>query len=1690
VNRDDERRVDSSKANRNLAAYFLKGMAVAALVALVGPLGGLACNRAKPEPVGSSKQALEPTSHLLTGTVFGGGSAMPGALVEAMTDGTTTVVASNTTDASGGYSLSLGDATYDLRVTPPAGSGYDVQTVQNVVMAGADKRDDIVLIAEGGVVAGQVRGYGGIGLAGIYVYIQDSSNSSTVASTTTNAEGRYSLNLGAGKFTFILSPPGTLAGAPNGYWYEYVYNQTTAGTTTLDFDLPVVKVQGGVTNSSGAPVANVVVSSSAYNYAEPVYSYFSSSVQTDTSGHYELLVFKGSDDVLAIAPPSPLAVQVLHGLSVVGDMTRDFVVSETTVSGQVRGYGGIGMAGVSVQIMDRYDTNSLVVVSTTADNQGRYQLNLAPGSYVVRLLPPDSGPRPAGAPNGDWYDYLNNQTTTGTLDFDLPVAKVQGGVTNSSGAPVPNVSVFSMAYEWSDARYSHFTADVQTDTSGHYEILVFTGSNDSFTVTPPAPLPSVIQTGVAVGGDMNRDFVLPDSGVSGQVRGYGGIGLAGVPIEVLDNSGVTLMSTTTDSQGRYQLGLGSGTYRFHLWSPYPRPDGAPNDSWYEELLNQTTASTLDFDLPVAKVQGVVTDSNGAPVPNVSVTAGAYNYTQNGYSYFGSAVQTGPNGHYEILVFTGTNITFAVTPPVASGFSITVLSNVAVSGDFTQAIILESPDLSPPIIVAGPSVVHLSDTSVSINWQTNEPATSLVDYGIGGLTASTSSAGLVTTHEVTLTGLAVSTVYEYRVSSTDGSGNGPTTSAVLTFRTEDPPGDITPPVITAGPTVTSIGQTTAIITWTTDEPASTVVHYGTTTGLGTDATVAGQFTVQHQITLSGLTAATTYFFVVASTDPDGNGPTSSTQASFTTAAIPDTQAPLILTGPTVTDATDTTLKVVWTTDEAANSGVSYNDGTTYFVVSDATLVTSHEVVLAGLTPATTYHITASSTDFAGNGPTLGGPVDGKTLASQIDQPPVVTVPADQVAEATGPTGAVVTFVASATDPEDGPLTPVCTPASGATFPLGATTVTCTATDSKGQTKSATFKVTVRDTTPPALTLPGPITVDADATGTAVVTFVATATDAVTNPITPTCTPASGTAFPIGTTIVTCTAEDAAKNPSSDTFKVTVRKPNAAPVVSVPSGIVAEATGPGGAIVVFVASANDAEDGPLNPTCAPASGAIFPIGATTVTCTAVDHLGARGSASFPVAVVDSTPPALVLPGPIVVDEDGTGGANVSFTVTATDVVSGSVTPVCTPASGSRFVVGATTVSCDAADAAGNHASGTFLVTVRAVNKPPTVTVPANMVVEATGPAGAVVTFVASGNDREDGAITPVCTPASGSTFALGAKTVTCKVTDHAGASASASFTVTVVDTTPPVFTFVPPSTTISNCSTANIGQATATDKVGPVTITNNAPTAFPDGPIVVTWTAKDGAGNTTTATQTVTGACLTCVFGGQELDIKDRTHINGTAVGAGKLYVGADGRIAGDAKASGNADLRDRAMVTGTLRVAGTVSRASGVVIGTLINPASVLAPTLSSKTFTVGTGTASIPADATRALAPGNFGNMTISSRAKVTLTAGTYNFASLDIEPSVKLTLNTAGGSIIINVQGALVFKSQITYVATSPASITWYSNTSIDLEPQQLPAFPGTLVSPNGLLRIASQNTVNGCVEGGKIVDIEPDNTINGHSL
>lgn len=82
------------------------------------------------------------------------------------------------------------------------------------------------------------------------------------------------------------------------------------------------------------------------------------------------------------------------------------------------------------------------------------------------------------------------------------------------------------------------------------------------------------------------------------------------------------------------------------------------------------------------------------------------------------------------------------------------------------------------------------------------------------------------------------------------------------------------------------------------------------------------------------------------------------------------------------------------------------------------------------------------------------------------PPLITVPAGVIAEATGSSGAVVNFTTSAIDNASGNRATTNTPASGSVFPLGLATVAVSATDSAGNIGTASFTVTVRDTTGPS------------------------------------------------------------------------------------------------------------------------------------------------------------------------------------------------------------------------------------------------------------------------------------------------------------------------------------------------------------------------------------------------------------------------------------------------------------------------------------------------------------------------------------------------------------------------------------------------------------------------------------------------
>ncbi|MBI5794146.1 fibronectin type III domain-containing protein [Candidatus Uhrbacteria bacterium] len=162
-------------------------------------------------------------------------------------------------------------------------------------------------------------------------------------------------------------------------------------------------------------------------------------------------------------------------------------------------------------------------------------------------------------------------------------------------------------------------------------------------------------------------------------------------------------------------------------------------------------------------------------------------------------------------------------------------------------------------------------------------------------------------------------------------------------------------------VTSVSESSVIVTWTTSESATSAVSYGKTSALELLTSTDSASTTFHAITLTGLTPGETYYFAVSSTDQSGNEATSSTQ-TFTTL---DETAPVI-SGVEVIDVTTTTARVTWTTDESADSRVSYGETTAYDLTAfDSSLVTSHSITLTDLSPGTTYHFQVFSSDFSEN-----------------------------------------------------------------------------------------------------------------------------------------------------------------------------------------------------------------------------------------------------------------------------------------------------------------------------------------------------------------------------------------------------------------------------------------------------------------------------------------------------------------------------------------------------------------------------------------------------------------------------------------------------------------------------------------------------------------------------------------------------
>jgi len=220
---------------------------------------------------------------------------------------------------------------------------------------------------------------------------------------------------------------------------------------------------------------------------------------------------------------------------------------------------------------------------------------------------------------------------------------------------------------------------------------------------------------------------------------------------------------------------------------------------------------------------------------------------------------------------------------------------------------------------------------------------------------------VTTYE--LTGLTIGATYYFAMTAYDTSGNESTYSNEL-IRTIQAPADTTPPAISSIQ-ASGLTESSATVSWSTNEGANTQVEYGTSNSYGTSTALNSSLTTSHSQDISGLSASTLYHYRVLSRDAAGNL-TSSSDYTFTTSETPDITAPVISSVQT-SGISESSAAISWSTNEAADTKIEYGTSISYGTSTtlNSTLGTSHSQSISGLSASTLYHYRVLSRDEAGN-----------------------------------------------------------------------------------------------------------------------------------------------------------------------------------------------------------------------------------------------------------------------------------------------------------------------------------------------------------------------------------------------------------------------------------------------------------------------------------------------------------------------------------------------------------------------------------------------------------------------------------------------------------------------------------------------------------------------------------------------------
>jgi fibronectin type 3 domain-containing protein len=643
-------------------------------------------------------------SALLSGTVTAGqtNTAMAGVTVDIINPTNGNVANTTTTSASGTYSTFALPGTYNIRFTPPAGSGYQTKTVTGFVL-NFNKTLNTSLTNVSALI-GIVKNGANLPLANTLVQVVAPTNHANVlGSAITNSSGVYSLVVPFGTYDVIFTPSSS----------TYESTIKTNINLTVDNTVDVVLVLASRTFSGTLKDRNNVAISGAmlslHNQGGQTVTATAGadgtfSVQANPATYSLTIIGSQAAAPLALVP----ANFTLSGgsLDLTSDISQDLVVNAVTAtfttknavtgaavdnvalsigsSAQTTLYAGSG--NYSGSFSGTVTTNGSGVASVVMLTGSTYTVNATPpaGSGVLATSFPTAGP-------------LTSDTAV-----DLPLTSdvhVLGGVLKDQsgvGIAAANVSLNGTAGHFSTTTIGDGTYSV-TAAPGTYTLSV-TGTKGSNAALMPDSFSANGQSVDLVSGDFQQDLTLDSSMRTITALSPTGELLTGMNVSLICSGTTSLFNGANFNGSSTSSGVtnANGTVDLVKVTSYEgctTTVTAPSGSGYDGSTCTGSSTEIICSRVMRAYSGAVTDRNGLAVANATVHVDGnqpdmhYAAVTNAFGEF--SLQVAAFAGYQLHV-TGTSAG-AAAAIVPDNYSLSAATDV--TSDKTQDIVVDTVDVA-------------------------------------------------------------------------------------------------------------------------------------------------------------------------------------------------------------------------------------------------------------------------------------------------------------------------------------------------------------------------------------------------------------------------------------------------------------------------------------------------------------------------------------------------------------------------------------------------------------------------------------------------------------------------------------------------------------------------------------------------------------------------------------------------------------------------------------------------------------------------------------------------------------------------------------------------------------------------------------------------------------------------------------